>query len=102
MDINRILLSGRLCSDPGPGNFVLVSNGLRWTGKDGLTHKTTCYIDVQVKGKLANQCSALKKTDAVYVEGILMQNPETKGHWIRAEKVSFMKELANADNSRQK
>jgi single-strand DNA-binding protein len=80
MDVNKVMLIGRLGKDPelktlDGGNAVVslsLATGESWTGKDGQKQEKTEWHRVVAWGKLAENCAKyLKKGSQAYVEGKL-------------------------------
>lgn len=106
MDLNKVLLCGRLTRDLeiryiGGGSAVcdlpLAVNN-KYRRSDGETVEEVCYVDVTVWGKTAENCNQyLSKGSGVFVEGRLkLENWETQDgqkrskHKVIADRVQFM------------
>ena len=89
IDVNRVLLAGRLTRDP---ELRYTSSGIavttlplavsrRYTSKAGEKREETCYVNVVVWQKAAEFCAEyLAKGRAVFVEGRLQSRSwETEG-----------------------
>lgn len=109
MDLNKVLLIGRLTRDleiryvggGGGGGTAVCDLPLavnhRYRRQDGEQIEETCFIDVTVWGKQAESCNQyLSKGSAVFVEGRLkLESWETDGqkrnkHKVIADRVQFM------------
>lgn len=84
MDINRVIIAGRLSRDPElkeikPGIFVCkfaVATEYSYLKKDGGSNSTyekeVCFVDVTLWNKIAQKCGdILKKGSSVTIEGRL-------------------------------
>lgn len=80
MDLNRVMIIGRLTRDPElrsltSGRSVTsfsVATGRQWTDQNGQKQKQTEFHNVVVWGKMAETASQyLRKASRVYVEGRL-------------------------------
>ncbi|GAB4481549.1 MAG: hypothetical protein Kow0088_23870 [Anaerolineales bacterium] len=78
--LNRVQLIGRLGNNPStrytPGGKKVTSFALavgqRWRDKNGETHETTDWFNIEVWGKLGEICEQyLSKGRLVYIEGKL-------------------------------
>jgi single-strand DNA-binding protein len=106
IDVNRVLLAGRLTRDP---ELRYTSSGIavatlplavsrKYTSKDGEKKEETCFINVVVWQKTAERCAEyLAKGRAVLVEGSLQSRSwETESGQkrstieVRAMRVQFM------------
>ncbi len=107
LTVNKVMLAGNLTRDPvvrqtqagAPvGDFGLAMNE-RYTTQSGEEREDACFVDVQVWGKLAQNCAEyLSKGSAAFVEGRLRCNrwedretgqPRTR-LVIRADRVQFI------------
>lgn len=102
IQINKVMIAGNLVRDPefrkSPrGNsiceFVLAANHRYNNGER--TKEEVCYIDVEVFGKVAENCfKFLFKGSPVFLEGRLMSGRDKKHNHdktlIRAEKAQFL------------
>lgn len=88
-NVNKVLLLGRLTRDPElrytpSGTAVCdlgIAVGRKWKGADGSWKEETCFVDVTVWQKQAENCAEyLKKGREVFIEGRLTfeqwQTPE--------------------------
>lgn len=88
-NVNKVILLGRLTRDPElrytpSGTAVCdlgVAVGRKWKGADGSLKEDTCFVDVTVWQKQAENCAQyLKKGREVFIEGRLAldqwQTPE--------------------------
>jgi single-strand DNA-binding protein len=88
-NVNKVLLIGRLTRDPElrytPSGTAVCDLGIaighKWKGADGTWREDTCFVDVTVWQKQAENCAEyLKKGREVYIEGRLTldqwQTPE--------------------------
>ncbi|OGH87821.1 MAG: hypothetical protein A3J93_05320 [Candidatus Magasanikbacteria bacterium RIFOXYC2_FULL_42_28] len=80
MDLNRVMIIGRLTRDPEIRNTttgkavasVSVATGRQWTGTDGQKQQDTEFHNVVLWGRLAEISGQyLKKAAQVYIEGRL-------------------------------
>jgi len=79
-NLNRVLLIGRLTRDPElrytPSGTAVSDLGLavnrNYTGQDGTRKEETCFLDIVVWGKQAENCHKfLAKGRQIFVEGRL-------------------------------
>jgi len=79
-NVNKVLLIGRLTRDPElrytPGGTAVCDLGIaighKWKAADGSWKEDTCFVDVTVWQKQAENCAEyLKKGREVFVEGRL-------------------------------
>ena len=106
MNLNKVLLIGNLTRDPelryvNEGSAVCdmrLAVNRRFRRNDGEMSEETCFIDVVVWGKQAENCSQyLKKGRAVLVEGRLkfdswqtQDGQKRSKHSVVGERVQFM------------
>ena len=105
--INKVLLMGNLVRDPDlrglpSGQSICelrIAVSRRFTGSDGQEHEETCFVDVSIWGKSANNCKQyLAKGRSVFVEGRLIleqwedRNTGERRSRLRvaAEKITFI------------
>ena len=83
LSINKVIVTGRLTRDPEtryiPSGTAVTMLGVavnrRFLDKNNEWRDETCFLDVEVWGKLAERCAeTLKKGRPVYVEGRLKQD----------------------------
>ena len=102
MNINKVLLSGNLLTDPevkqisGGKSVVNVSiaNNEYYTAESGDRQKNTTFVELQIWGKLAEALSRLaKKGQEIYVEGQLRHEKcrTTKEGIIRSTSFGWMR-----------
>jgi len=106
IDVNKVLLAGRLTRDPElrytPSGVAVTTLPLavsrRYTSKTGEKREETCFVNVVVWQKTAELCAEhLGKGRAVFVEGRLQsRNWETESGQkrsvieVRADRVQFL------------
>jgi single-strand DNA-binding protein len=106
IDVNKVLLAGRLTRDPElrytPSGVAVTTLPLavnrKYTSKTGEKKEDTCYINVVVWQKTAELCAEhLGKGQAVFVEGRLQSRSwETEGGQkrsaieVQAQRVQFL------------
>lgn len=112
MRMNRVMLVGNLTRDPvlrkTPAGAACADLSIAvndsYTGKDGKTQETACFVDVVAWEKQAQACSEfLHKGAPVFVEGRLLyeQWEDKEGQKrnkikVRADRVQFMGRPAGA------
>jgi len=106
IDVNKVLLAGRLTRDPElrytPSGVAVTTLGLavsrKYTSKTGEKKEDTCFVNVVAWQKTAELCAEyLAKGRAVFVEGRLQSRSwETEGGQkrsaieVRADRIQFL------------